>query len=101
MFEKVDQKVSFPDLEKQLMARWKEEGTFQKSLDLRAGRPRFVFGCNIGPVPVSMTRSTASARNGLTTMVSCFMGPRPRRRAVRRLEWGLLPTDLRRQTVLW
>jgi isoleucyl-tRNA synthetase len=43
MFDKVDQKVSFPDLEKQLMARWKEEGTFQKSLDLRAGKPRFVF----------------------------------------------------------
>jgi isoleucyl-tRNA synthetase len=43
MFEKVDQKVSFPELEKQLMARWKEEGTFQKSLDMRAGKPRFVF----------------------------------------------------------
>ncbi|MHB8588587.1 MAG: isoleucine--tRNA ligase [Candidatus Dormibacteraceae bacterium] len=43
MFEKVDQKVSFPELEKQLMARWKEEGAFQKSLDLRAGKPRFVF----------------------------------------------------------
>ncbi len=43
MFEKVDQKVSFPELEKQLMAVWKEEGTFRKSLELRAGRPRFVF----------------------------------------------------------
>jgi isoleucyl-tRNA synthetase len=43
VFEKVDQKVSFPELEKQLMTRWKEEGTFQKSLDLRAGKPRFVF----------------------------------------------------------
>jgi isoleucyl-tRNA synthetase len=43
MFEKVDQKVSFPELEKHLMARWKEEGTFQKSLELRAGKPRFVF----------------------------------------------------------
>ncbi|HKB34278.1 MAG TPA: isoleucine--tRNA ligase [Candidatus Dormibacteraeota bacterium] len=43
MFEKVDQKVSFPDLEKQMMARWKQENTFQKSLDLRAGKPRFVF----------------------------------------------------------
>ena len=43
MFDKVDQKVSFPDLEKSLMARWKDEGTFQKSLELRAGRPRFVF----------------------------------------------------------
>jgi len=43
MFERVDQKVSFPELEKQMMARWKEEDTFQKSLDLRAGKPRFVF----------------------------------------------------------
>jgi isoleucyl-tRNA synthetase len=43
MFDKVDQKVSFPELEKRLMARWKEEGTYQKSLELRAGKPRFVF----------------------------------------------------------
>jgi isoleucyl-tRNA synthetase len=43
MFDKVDQKVSFPDLEKQVLAQWKEERTFQKSLELRAGRPRFVF----------------------------------------------------------
>ncbi len=43
MFEKVDQKVSFPDLEKQLMTRWKEEDTFRRSLELRDGRPRFVF----------------------------------------------------------
>ncbi|HEY3086324.1 MAG TPA: isoleucine--tRNA ligase [Candidatus Dormibacteraeota bacterium] len=43
MFEKVDQRVSFPDLEKQLMALWKEENTFQRSLDLREGKPRFVF----------------------------------------------------------
>ena len=43
MFEKVDQRVSFPDLEKQLMAKWKEENTFQRSLELREGKPRFVF----------------------------------------------------------
>ena len=43
MFEKVDQKVSFPALEKQIMALWKEEGTFQKSLELRKDKPRFVF----------------------------------------------------------
>jgi isoleucyl-tRNA synthetase len=43
MFDKVDQKVSFPELEKQIMATWKEEGTFQRSLELRAGSPRFVF----------------------------------------------------------
>src|SRR6266849_3905326 len=43
MFDKVDQKVSFPELEQQVLAKWKEERTFQKSLELRAGRPRFVF----------------------------------------------------------
>ncbi|HEY8798597.1 MAG TPA: isoleucine--tRNA ligase [Candidatus Dormibacteraeota bacterium] len=43
MFDPVNQKVSFPELEKELMATWKQEGTFQKSLDLRSGRPRFVF----------------------------------------------------------
>src|ERR1700694_4419470 len=43
MFEPVIQKVSFPELEKELMATWKEERTFQKSLDMRLGRPRFVF----------------------------------------------------------
>ncbi|HYL07498.1 MAG TPA: isoleucine--tRNA ligase [Candidatus Udaeobacter sp.] len=43
VFEKVDQRVSFPELEKQVMQRWKEEDTFQESLKLREGRPRFVF----------------------------------------------------------
>ena len=43
MFDKVDQRVSFPELEVELMERWKAEGTFQKSLELREGRPRFVF----------------------------------------------------------
>jgi isoleucyl-tRNA synthetase len=43
VFDKVDQKVSFPELERQLMARWKDEKTFEQSLELRRGRPRFVF----------------------------------------------------------
>ena len=43
MFDKVDPKVSFPQLEVELMERWKAEGTFQQSLELRKGRPRFVF----------------------------------------------------------
>ena len=43
MFDPVNQKVSFPELEQQLMATWKQERTFQKSLELRSGRPRFVF----------------------------------------------------------
>lgn len=43
MFEKVDQRVSFPELEVQLMRRWKEEETFRRSLELRKGNKRFVF----------------------------------------------------------
>src|SRR5438128_519640 len=43
VFEKVDQRVSFPELEIQLMKRWKEEGTFERSLEVREGKPRFVF----------------------------------------------------------
>ena len=43
MFEPVNQKVSFPELEKALMTTWKHEDTFRKSVELRSGRPRFVF----------------------------------------------------------
>jgi len=43
VFEKVDQRVSFPALEVHLMQRWKDEGTFERSLEMREGRPRFVF----------------------------------------------------------
>ncbi|HEX3508255.1 MAG TPA: isoleucine--tRNA ligase [Candidatus Dormibacteraeota bacterium] len=43
MFDPVNQKVSFPELEQELMATWKREGTFQRSVELREGRPRFVF----------------------------------------------------------
>src|SRR6195256_1237599 len=43
MFDPVNQKVSFPEHEQELMATWKQEQTFQRSLELRAGRPRFVF----------------------------------------------------------
>ncbi len=42
-FEKVDQKVSFPTLETQLQKKWNDEKTFQQSLKIREGRPRFVF----------------------------------------------------------
>ncbi|HVH63414.1 MAG TPA: isoleucine--tRNA ligase [Candidatus Dormibacteraeota bacterium] len=43
VFEKVDQRISFPDLEVQVMEQWKKEDTFQRSLALREGKPRFVF----------------------------------------------------------
>ncbi|HKW72217.1 MAG TPA: isoleucine--tRNA ligase [Candidatus Dormibacteraeota bacterium] len=43
VFDKVDQRVSFPDLEVQFMQRWKQEDTYQESLRLRDGKKRFVF----------------------------------------------------------
>src|SRR5712692_1324583 len=43
MFEKVENRVSFPHLELELMARWKAERTFEKSLELRRDAPRYVF----------------------------------------------------------
>jgi isoleucyl-tRNA synthetase len=43
LFEKVDQRVNFPQLEVELMQRWKDENTFQKSLEGREGGKRFVF----------------------------------------------------------
>ncbi|HEY6876192.1 MAG TPA: isoleucine--tRNA ligase [Candidatus Dormibacteraeota bacterium] len=41
--QKVDQKVNFPALEQELSAKWHDEKTFDQSLKLREGRPRFVF----------------------------------------------------------
>jgi isoleucyl-tRNA synthetase len=35
--------VRFPDLELEVLARWKRERTFERSLEQRAGRPTFVF----------------------------------------------------------
>jgi isoleucyl-tRNA synthetase len=43
MFQEVSSRVSFPELEKQILKFWKERGIFQKSVDQRAGKPPFVF----------------------------------------------------------
>jgi isoleucyl-tRNA synthetase len=43
MFDEVPSKVSFPELEVQVMESWKRDGTFEASLKAREGRPRFVF----------------------------------------------------------
>jgi isoleucyl-tRNA synthetase len=43
MFEKVDSKVSFPALEREVMELWRRDGTFEASLDARRGRERYVF----------------------------------------------------------
>jgi isoleucyl-tRNA synthetase len=43
MFRPVESNVSFPALEAEILRFWKEGQTYQKSLEQRAGRPRFVF----------------------------------------------------------
>jgi len=42
-FEQVDPKVSFPELERRILASWKEADVFARSTALRADGPRWVF----------------------------------------------------------
>ena len=43
MLDEVSPKVSFPRLEEEIRDYWQSDGTFQASLALTEGRPRFVF----------------------------------------------------------
>jgi len=42
-FEPVDPKQSFPELEERVLARWREEGVFERSLEQRQGAPVWSF----------------------------------------------------------
>jgi isoleucyl-tRNA synthetase len=42
-FEPVDPKQSFPELEERVLARWREEGVFERSLEQREGAPVWSF----------------------------------------------------------
>jgi len=42
-FEPVDPKQSFPELEERVLARWREEGVFERSLQQREGAPVWSF----------------------------------------------------------
>jgi len=42
-FEPVDPKQSFPELEERVLARWREEGVFERSLEQRKGAPVWSF----------------------------------------------------------
>jgi isoleucyl-tRNA synthetase len=42
-FEPVDPKVSFPELERRILAFWREADVFHRSLEQRAGSPEWVF----------------------------------------------------------
>jgi len=43
MFREVDSSVHFPTLEQEILRFWKEKRIYDRSLELRRGRPRFVF----------------------------------------------------------
>jgi len=43
MFQPVDSKVSFPDVERKVLDLWRERRIFQKSIDARSSSPRFIF----------------------------------------------------------
>ncbi|CAN5907079.1 isoleucine--tRNA ligase [soil metagenome] len=43
MFDKVDSRVSFPELEREIMGLWKESGTFEQSVASRPADKPFVF----------------------------------------------------------
>ena len=43
MFNKVSNQVSFPELEKRVLAFWNSEKIYDQSLEKRKDAPRFVF----------------------------------------------------------
>jgi len=43
MFQPVQQKIDFPAIEKRVLAFWRENNIFEKSLQIREGSPRYVF----------------------------------------------------------
>jgi len=43
MFQPVNPKQSFPEMERQIIEYWKENALFQKSIDTREGAPEFDF----------------------------------------------------------
>ena len=43
MFEPVSNKIDFPAMEEEILRRWEEEGTFEKSLGQRKGKKAYVF----------------------------------------------------------
>lgn len=43
MYKAVDPKVSFPAMEEEILAYWKRERVFERSVELREGAPEFVF----------------------------------------------------------
>jgi isoleucyl-tRNA synthetase len=43
VFRELTEKLSYPDVEKEILRFWKEQGIFQKSITTRDGRPGFTF----------------------------------------------------------
>src|ERR1700740_1447849 len=43
MFKQISDKVSLPDLEREILARWKADRIFEKSVEARDGAPDYTF----------------------------------------------------------
>ncbi|MBX2991613.1 MAG: isoleucine--tRNA ligase [Bacteroidetes bacterium] len=43
MFKELTEKLSYPDVEKEILKFWKENGIFEKSISTREGKPGFTF----------------------------------------------------------
>ncbi len=43
MFPRVNSKIDFPQLEESILHFWKEHGIFPKSIEVREGKPRYIF----------------------------------------------------------
>ena len=43
MFEKVDPKQSFPEMEEKILKYWQDNGIFEKSVERRKDNEKFVF----------------------------------------------------------
>ena len=43
MFKKLNERVSYPAIEQEILAFWKEHGIFEQSISAREGRPGFTF----------------------------------------------------------
>ena len=48
MFKQISDKVSLPDLEKEVLDYWQKNNIFEKSIDARQGAPDYTFHAGMG-----------------------------------------------------
>ena len=43
MFQPVNSKISFPELEKRILEIWRRDRIFEKSIEVRSESPKYIF----------------------------------------------------------